>query len=64
MPLLISASSPKEDWKKFQDHVTAELKIFGFVDNPHAPTADLAQYAVMGERLPERLEGGGPWRRW
>ncbi len=50
--------------KKLEGYVTSELKVFGFVDNPHAAAADLAQNAVMGKCLPERLQGSGHWRRW
>jgi hypothetical protein len=48
--------------KKLEGHVTAELNVFRFVDHTHAPATDFAQYAVVGERLPERWEGGCHWR--
>ncbi len=50
--------------KKLEGHVTAELEIFGFKNNTHASAADFPQDAVVGERLPERLERRCHWRRW
>ncbi len=50
--------------KKLERHVTAELNVFGFIDDSHATTADFAQNAVMGKCLPERFQRSCHWRRW
>ena len=47
--------------KELQGDVATELEVFGLVDDAHAPTADLAEYAVMGNRLPHGLGGRGHW---
>ena len=37
--------------------MATQLHVFSFVDDPHAPAADLAENAVMGNRLPHGLGG-------
>ena len=41
--------------------VATELEVFGFVHHAHSTTADFAQDAVMGNRLPHGLGGRGHW---
>jgi hypothetical protein len=41
--------------------VATELQVFCLVHHAHAPTADLAEYAVMRNRLPHGLGGRGHW---
>ncbi len=43
--------------KELQGDVAAELEILRLVHHTHAPAADLAQDAVMGNRLPHGWEG-------
>jgi hypothetical protein len=43
--------------KKLQSDVATQLQVFAFADHTHATTADLAEDAVMGNRLPHRLGG-------
>jgi hypothetical protein len=45
--------------KELQGDMAAELQIFGFKDHTHAPAADLAEYAVMRNRLPHGLGRSG-----
>jgi hypothetical protein len=45
--------------KKLQGDVATELQVFSFVDHTHAPTADFAQDAVMGNRLPHGFGRSG-----
>jgi len=47
--------------KELQRDVATELEVFRLVHHTHAPTADLAQDAVVGNRLPHRLGGRGHW---
>jgi hypothetical protein len=47
--------------KKLQGDVATELEVFRLVDHTHATAADPAQYAVMGNRLPNGLGGRGHW---
>ena len=47
--------------KELQGDVATELQVFCLVHHAHAPTADLAEYAVMGNRLPHGLGGRGHW---
>jgi hypothetical protein len=42
--------------------VTTEPEVFRLVYNAHATAADLAEDAVMGNRLPYGLGGRGHWR--
>ena len=48
--------------KEFQGDVATELEVFGLVDHAHAPAPDLAEYAVMGNRLSHGLGGRRHWR--
>ena len=52
--------------KELQRDVATELEVFRFVDHTHAPAADLADDAVMGNRVPHGLGGGCHCRdsRW
>ena len=43
--------------KELQSYVATQLEVFGFVHDTHAPTADLAEDAVMGDCLPHGLGG-------
>jgi hypothetical protein len=47
--------------KEFQGDVATKLEVFGLVHHTHAPAADLAEYAVMGDRLPNGLGRRGHW---
>src|SRR5579863_5219178 len=47
--------------QEFQGNVTAELEVFGLIHHTHPTTADLAKDAVVGDRLPHGLGGGGHW---
>ena len=47
--------------KELQGDVATELEVFRFVHHPHAPAADPAEDAVMGNRLPYGLGGRGHW---
>jgi len=51
-------------WKELQGDVTTKLQVFRIVDHTHAPAADPAEDAVMGNRLPHGLGGRGHWREW
>jgi len=42
--------------------VATKLEVFGLVDHAHATTANLAQYAVMRNRLPNGLKRRRHWR--
>ena len=48
--------------KKLQSDMTAQLEVFCLIHHTHAPAPDLAEYAVMGNRLPHGLGGRGHWR--
>jgi len=37
--------------------VATQLQVFGLVHHTHAPATDLAEDAVMGDRLPYGLRG-------
>jgi hypothetical protein len=41
--------------EELQGKVTIELEVFRLIDHAHAPTADLAEDAVMGNRLTNGL---------
>jgi len=43
--------------------VATELQVFRLIHHTHAPAADLAQDAVMRDRLPYRLGGSSHWRK-
>jgi hypothetical protein len=45
--------------KELQGDVATELQVFRLVHDTHAPAADLAEDAVMGNRLPHGLGGRG-----
>ena len=47
--------------KELQGDVATELQVFCLVHHAHAPTADLAEDAVMRNRLPHGLGGRGHW---
>ncbi len=47
--------------KELQGDVATKLEVFGLVHHTHATTADLAEYAVMRNRLPHGLGGRGHW---
>ena len=47
--------------KELQGDVATELEVFRLVHHTHAPAADLAEDAVMGNRLPDGLGGRGHW---
>src|SRR6266436_6802528 len=48
--------------KELQGDVATELEVFCFVDHTHSATPNLAEYAVMGNRLPNGLGGRRHWR--
>src|SRR5579864_1387849 len=50
--------------KQLQYDVATQLEVFRFVYHTHAPAADLADDAVMGNRLSHGLGGRGHWREW
>ncbi len=45
--------------KELQGDVATELQVFCLVHHTHAPAADPAEDAVMGDRLPHGLGGRG-----
>jgi hypothetical protein len=45
--------------KEFQGDMTSEFQVFRLIHHTHPPAADLAQDAVMGDRLPHGLGGCG-----
>ncbi len=47
--------------KELQRGVATELEVFSLVHHTHTPTPNLAQDAVMGNRLPRGLGGSGHW---
>ena len=47
--------------KELQGDVATELEVFRLVHNTHAPAADLAADAVMGNRLTHGLGWRGHW---
>ncbi len=47
--------------KELQGDVATELEVLRLVHNTHAPAADLAVEAVMGNRLTHRLGWRGHW---
>ncbi len=47
--------------KELQGDVATELQVFRLIHQTHAPTADLAEDAVMGNRLPHGLGRSGHW---
>jgi hypothetical protein len=47
--------------KELQGDVAAELQVFRFVHQAHAPAADPAEDAIVGNRLPYGLGGRGHW---
>jgi hypothetical protein len=48
--------------KELQGDMATELEVFSLVDHTHAPAADLAEDAVMGNRLPHGLGRSGHCR--
>jgi hypothetical protein len=47
--------------KELQSHVTTQLEVFRLIHNTHGTAANLAEDAVMGNRLPHGLGGRGHW---
>jgi hypothetical protein len=47
--------------QELQCDVATQLEVFRLIHNAHAPAADLAQDAVMGNRLPDGLDGCSHW---
>ncbi len=47
--------------KELKGNVATELQVFCLIHHAHAATADLAEYAVMGNRLPHGLGGRRHW---
>ena len=47
--------------KKLQGDVATELQVFRLIHDAHSPAADLAEDAVMGNRLPHGLGRSGHW---
>jgi hypothetical protein len=47
--------------KKLQGNMATELQVFRLIHDTHAPTANLAEDAVMGNRLPYGLGGCAHW---
>jgi hypothetical protein len=45
--------------KKLQGNMAIKLKVLGFIDDAHPTTADLAQDAVVRDRLPDGFGGSG-----
>src|SRR5713101_4773824 len=50
--------------KELQGDMATEVEVFRLVHHAHAPAADLAKYAVMGNRLPDMLRGRGHRDEW
>ena len=48
--------------KELQGDVAIQLQVFRLIHYAHAPTADFAEDAVMGNRLPHGLGVGSHWR--
>ena len=47
--------------KELQSDVATEFQVFRLVDQAHAPAPDLAEDAVVGNRLPHGLGECGHW---
>jgi len=47
--------------KELQGDVATELQVFRLIHNTHSATADPAEDAVMGDRLPYGLGGRCHW---
>jgi hypothetical protein len=47
--------------QELQGDVAAQLQVFRLVDHTHTAATDLAEDAVMGNRLPHGLGGRGHW---
>jgi hypothetical protein len=47
--------------KELQGDMATELEVFRLIDHTHAAAPDLAEDAVMGNRLPYGLGGRGHW---
>jgi len=47
--------------QELQGNVATELEVFRLIYHTHAPTADLAEDAVVGNRLPHGLGGRRHW---
>jgi len=47
--------------QELQSNMATKLEVFRLVYHAHAPTADLAENAVMGNRLPHGLGRSGHW---
>ena len=50
--------------KELEGDETVQLDVLGLVDHTHAAAADLAEDAVMRNRLPHGLEWGCHWREY
>jgi hypothetical protein len=48
--------------QELEGNKPSELEVFRFIDHAHASAADLADDAVMGNRLPHGLGRSGHWR--
>ena len=51
-------------WKKLESNEATELEVFRLIYHTHATAADLADYAVMGNHLPNGLEGRAHCPKW
>ncbi len=51
-------------WKKLESDEATELEVFRFKYHTHATAANVADYAVMGNRLPNGLEGRAHCPKW
>jgi hypothetical protein len=47
--------------KELQGDVATELEVFRLIHHTHATATNLAEYAVMGDRLPDGLGGRRHW---
>jgi hypothetical protein len=48
--------------EELQGDMSTELQVFCLIHHAHAPAADPAEDAVMGDRLTNGLGGRGHWR--
>jgi hypothetical protein len=47
--------------KELECNVTTQLQVFRLIDYSHSPATNLAEDAVMGNRLPHGFRGNGHW---
>jgi hypothetical protein len=51
-------------WQELQSDVAIKLEVYPLIDDAHAPAADPADDAVMGNYLPSGFGRRSHWREW